>query len=357
MVVGLSGGVDSSVAAAILVEEGYDVVGATLVLWGEGRGEDEVFETVRAAREVASFLGITHRWIDLRGFFQKKVIDYFVEEYRRGRTPNPCVVCNQQVKFSALWDLAKEVGAGNVASGHYGRVVFNQEHGRYTVCRPVDKKKDQSYVLYGLSQQLLSRLLLPLGSRTKEEVRAKAAEWGLPVAQRPESQEICFVPSGDYRSFLKEKLGEVPPGPFLNLKGEKVGEHAGIPFYTIGQRRGLGVALGSRMYVVDIDPRKNAITLGPQEAVLSRGLLASGLNLLLYDDPPAWLEVEAKIRYNAAPAKALVRFLGEGWVRVEFDEPQHAVTPGQAVVFYRGDCLVGGATIEKSYKKHCGVPK
>lgn len=344
----MSGGVDSSVAAALLLEDGYDVIGATLILWG---GEDPggEIEAVRAAREVAHSLGIAHHCMDVRDFFQERVIDYFVEEYRRGRTPNPCVVCNQQVKFSALWELAKELGAGYVASGHYARAVFNQEYGRYTVCRPADKKKDQTYMLYGLSQELLSRLLMPLGFFTKREVRAKAAELGLPVAQKSESQEICFIPQGDYRSFLRKKLGEVPCGPFLNLKGEKVGEHEGIPFYTIGQRRGLGVALGSRMYVVAIDPGKNTITLGPEEAVLGRGLLASGLNLLLYGDPPAVLEVEAKIRYNAAPAEAVVRFLGDGWVRVEFVEPQHAITPGQAVVFYRGDCLVGGATIEKSY--------
>ncbi len=351
VVVGLSGGVDSSVAAALLLEEGYDVVGATLILWGEGDSSGGISEAVKAAREVARFLGITHRCIDVRDFFRQKVIDYFVAEYRRGRTPNPCIVCNQQVKFSALLDLARELGAAYVASGHYARVVFSEEYRRYTICRPADKKKDQTYVLYGLSQEMLSRLLMPLGFRTKEEVRAKAAELGLPVAQRPESQEICFIPRGDYRSFLKKKLGEVPSGPFLNLKGERVGEHAGIPFYTIGQRRGLGVALGSRMYVVAIDPIKNAITLGPEEAVLDRGLLASGLNLLLYDKPPAVLEAEAKVRYNAKPAQAKVRFLGGGWVRVEFDEPQHAITPGQAVVFYRGDCLVGGATIEKSYKK------
>lgn len=355
VIVAMSGGVDSSVTAAILLERGYDVIGVTMQIWDAERTEvdgDYVgccsLAAVEDARGVANRLGIPFYVVNFRRVFEEKVIDYFTSEYLRGRTPNPCIACNRHVKFQALLDKALSLGAGYIATGHYARLGFSGQYGRYTVCRPADRKKDQTYVLYGLTQQQIAHTLMPLGEYTKDQVREMAAGMGLPVANKAESQEICFVLDNNYRNFLKEKTRDIKPGPFINMKGEVIGEHKGIPFYTIGQRKGLGVATGERLYVVRIDPEKNAITLGPEEAILGDRLIAKDVNIILYEKLENPVKVEAQVRYNGVPSPATLTPLPGGGVCVHFHKPQRSITPGQAVVFYQGDYLVGGATIEST---------
>lgn len=349
----MSGGVDSSVTAALLLEQGYEVIGVTMQIWDTDRtevGGEHVgccsLAAVEDARRVADKLGITYYVMNFRDVFEEKVIDYFTAEYLRGRTPNPCIACNRYVKFEALLDKALGLGAEYVATGHYARLGFSEEFGRYTVRRAADRRKDQTYVLYGLTQRQIAHTLMPLADYTKEQVRKMAADFGLAVADKAESQEICFVLDDNYRGFLQEKSKDIKPGQFLNLKGEVIGKHKGIPFYTIGQRRGLGLAVGERLYVVKIDPENNAVTLGPEEAILGSDLIAGDINLILYDEITDPFEVEAQVRYNGRPAPATLTPLPEGDVKVHFHIPQRSITPGQAVVFYHDDYLVGGATIE-----------
>lgn len=358
VVVAMSGGVDSSVTAALLLEKGYDVIGVTMQIWDPGPGQATgdftgccSLSAVEDARRVADKLGIPYYVMNFRSVFQEKVIEYFTAEYLQGRTPNPCIACNRYVKFQALLDKALGLGAQYVATGHYARLEFSREYGRYTVRRPADRKKDQTYVLYGLTQSQIAHTLMPLGDFTKERVRDLAGELGLSVARKPESQEICFVHDDNYRVFLQERTSGIKPGAFLNMKGEVIGQHQGIPFYTVGQRKGLGLALGERMYVLNIDPENNTITLGPEEAVLGSCLIGEDLNLILYESLGGPLEVEAQVRYNGRPSPALLTPLPGGEVDVSFYEPQRSITPGQAVVFYKEDYLVGGATI-KSASRH-----
>jgi len=349
----MSGGVDSSVTAALLLKQGYEVIGVTMQIWDSTQtevGEEHAgccsLAAVEDARRVAGILGIPYYVMNFRDVFEKKVIDYFTSEYLRGRTPNPCIACNRYVKFDALLDRALGLGAEYVATGHYARLGFSEEYGRYTVCRSADRRKDQTYVLYGLTQYQIAHTLMPLGDYTKDQARKMAADLGLPVADKAESQEICFVLDDNYRGFLQEKAADIKPGPFLNMNGEVIGKHKGIPFYTIGQRRGLGLAAGERLYVVKIDTENNTITLGPEEAILGNGLIAKDVNLILYDELTGPIEVEAQVRYNGRPAPATLTPLPGGAVKVHFRSPQRSITPGQAVVFYHGDCLVGGATID-----------
>ncbi|OPY57434.1 MAG: tRNA-specific 2-thiouridylase MnmA [Pelotomaculum sp. PtaU1.Bin035] len=355
VIMAMSGGVDSSVTAALLLEQGYEVIGVTMQIWDTDETEisgEHVgccsLSAVEDARRVAGILGIPYYVMNFRDIFEEKVIDYFTSEYLRGRTPNPCIACNRYVKFEALLDKALSLGAECVATGHYARLGFSEEYGRYTVHRSADRRKDQTYVLYGLTQYQIAHTLMPLGDYTKDQVRKMAAGFDLPVAEKAESQEICFVLDDNYRGFLQEKVADIKPGPFLNMDGEVIGKHKGIPFYTIGQRRGLGLAAGERLYVVRINTGDNTITLGPEEAILGTGLIAKDVNLILYGELTGSIEVEAQVRYNGRPAPATLIPLPGGAVEVRFHSPQRSITPGQAVVFYHGDCLVGGATIDST---------
>lgn len=355
VIAAMSGGVDSSVTAALLLEQGYEVIGVTMQIWDSGLSEvggEHVgccsLAAVEDARRVADRLGIPYYVMNFRETFEDKVINYFTSEYLRGRTPNPCIACNRYVKFQALLDKALGLGARFVATGHYARLGFSQEYGRHTVRRSADRKKDQTYVLYGLTQHQIAHTLMPLGDFTKDKVREMAAGLNLPVADKAESQEICFVLDDNYRGFLREKAADIRPGPFLNMQGQVIGEHQGIPFYTVGQRRGLGIAAGERLYVVSIDPENNTVTLGTEEAILGTALIAEDVNMILYPGLEEPLEVEAQVRYNGRPAPATLTPLAGGEISVRFREPQRSITPGQAVVFYQGDYLVGGATIKST---------
>lgn len=356
VVVAMSGGVDSSVTAALLLEQGFDVIGVTMQIWDPAVVEVDgnfvgccSIAAVEDARKVASHLGIPHYVMNFRSYFERTVVEYFFHEYLAGRTPNPCVECNRYVKFHALLKKALALGADFIATGHYARLGYDESIGRYVVRRAVDSQKDQTYFLYTLSQEQIARTLMPLGDYTKREVREMAASFGLAIAKKPESQEVCFIPDNDYHGFIRERARKagikINPGPFLDVKGNVIGEHAGIPFYTVGQRRGLGIAAGRRIYVLSIDPVRNAVIVGPEEFLLKYELEAKNNNFILFDRLEEPFDVEARIRYRSSAAPATIEPLPSGNVRVKFKEPQRAVTPGQAVVYYRGDYLVGGGTI------------
>jgi len=355
VVAAMSGGVDSSVACAMLVEEGYEVIGVTIKTWDEcdvsNRREQArcSLQAVRDARSVADRLGIHHYVVDLRDLFARQVIGYFVDEYLRGRTPNPCIACNRHIKFGALLEKARELGAACIATGHYARVAFDEASGRYLLYRGADRGKDQSYVLYNLTQEQLARTVFPLGEHTKESIREKAMRLGLVVAEKPESQEICFVPDHDYRRFVKEKAAAkaVRPGYIIDTAGNIVGRHEGLPYYTVGQRKGLGLALGYPAYVVALDPEHNSVIVGREEDIYRGTLWAKDNNFIAVDSLKEELEVEAKIRYGAEPARAIISPEIDGRVRVRFMQPQRAITPGQSVVYYRGDLVVGGGVIDE----------
>lgn len=356
VMVAMSGGVDSSVTAALLQEHGYEVIGVTMQIWDPGQTEvagEHVgccsLSAVDDARAVASQLGIPYYVMNFRELFSQKVIDYFCAEYILGRTPNPCIACNRYIKFDGLLRKALGLEMDYLATGHYARPGYDADRSRYVLRRGLDQAKDQTYVLYGLTQPQLARILMPLGDYHKDEVRRMAAQYSLVVAEKAESQEICFIPDDHYQGFIAGRTRtEIKAGPFKDLVGNVIGQHRGIPFYTIGQRRGLGLATGERVFVVDIDPTTNTITVGPEEAILSDKLIASDNNFILFDELSDPMKVEAQIRYNARPAPATIRPLPDNRVEVLFEQPQRAITPGQAVVYYSGDYLVGGGTIERS---------
>lgn len=356
VVVAMSGGVDSSVTAALLKDEGYDVIGITMKTYEfDEVGGNVANETsccglgaMNDARAAAARIGVPHYVVDFRETFAKEVIDNFVEEYLRGRTPNPCIICNRTIKWGELLRKAEALGADFLATGHYARVRFDETRKRYVVSKAVHQAKDQSYALWALSQAALSRTMFPLGELDKQKVRELARKYGLRNAEKDESFEICFVADNDYERFLKERVpglgARVAEGAIVR-NGTVVGKHAGYPFYTIGQRRGLG-AHGRPMYVTSVDQTTNTVHIGPEEDLLRTGLLARGVNLIGRGELVEGMEVQAKIRYKDEPTPATVYPNGDGSIRVVFGEPKRAITPGQSVVFYDGEDLIGGAVID-----------
>lgn len=358
VVVGMSGGVDSSVCAYLLKEAGYNVTGVTMQIW-----QDESVQTqcskggccglsaVDDARRVAFDLAIPYYVMNFKEDFQKEVIDYFVKEYLEGRTPNPCIACNRYVKWESLLHRSLEIGADYIATGHYARVV-QLDNGRYTLEKSVTAQKDQTYALYNLTQEQLSRTLMPVGDYTKEEIRNIAEKIGLEVASKPDSQEICFVPDQDYAAFIrKEMKGNVPgKGNFVTPDGQILGKHKGIFHYTIGQRKGLNLSLGKPGYVMEIRPHTNEVVIGSHEDVFDQGLIATSLNWMSIEKVEDKIRCIAKVRYNHQGSWCEIEKLDEHRVRVVFDEPQRAITPGQAVVFYDGNYVLGGGVILSGLK-------
>jgi len=356
VVVAMSGGVDSSLAAALLQEQGNDVIGLTMNLFSlpkEFCKSEHLrsccgWRAVEDANRVALSLGISHYVADFRAEFEKSVIADFCKEYARGRTPNPCIRCNQYIKFEILIERAKKLKADYLATGHHARIEHDSKRGRYFLKKGKDKKKDQSYFLYPMTQKQLSRTLMPIGNLTKEKVRRKAGSIGLPVAQRPESQEICFVPDKNYPGFLRSRIPEAfRSGPIVDLKDRVLGQHKGIGHYTIGQRRGLGIAAPHPLYVLAIQSDKNTVVAGTNDQLYQKNLRATRVNLISIDKMEKPLSIKTKIRYKHQEAKALLTPLNSDQILVEFGKPQRAITPGQAVVFYDGDVVVGGGIIEK----------
>jgi len=352
VVVAMSGGVDSSVAAALLLEQGYDVVGVTMRLWTEDDAEAPrhhrrccSVEDTDDARAACDRLGVPHYVLNFEREFAASVVDTFVQEYARGRTPNPCLACNDRVKFRPLLEHALAMDADYLATGHYARL---RENGNgFEMWRAADPAKDQSYVLYTLGQRELSRTLFPLGDLPKAEVRAIARRHSLPNAGKPDSADICFIPSGDYRSFVAERV-ESAAGAIVDTAGNRVGEHAGIANYTVGQRRGLPARGGGEpLFVVGVDAEQNAVVVGPREELMAPGLIAEELSFVSGETPERPFRAAARIRYRSEPAPATVTVSG-GMAEVRFEAPQRAVTPGQAVVFYDGERVIGGGTIVRA---------
>ena len=374
IMVAMSGGVDSSLAAALLHEAGHDVTGVTMHLW---EGDDERLkeslccsqEMTESARRVCAQLDIPYYVFNYQREFRKYVIEYFLKEYTGGYTPNPCLECNREIKFRALLARAQALGFDYVATGHYARIRRNDERGRmndeaapsasssfiahrssFELLRAVDADKDQSYMLHMLQHHDLARLLFPIGEYAKPQVRAMAAERSLASAERPESQDICFVPGGDYRNLLiEERPASLRPGPIVDQQGREVGRHEGLPLYTIGQRKGLGVAAGQPLYVTRLDIARNAVVVGPSAALERVTLEASGVTFVGGGWPAAPFECLAQIRSHAEPVAARVTPGEQGSIRVAFARPQRAVTPGQAVVLYDGEVVLGGGRISAEF--------
>lgn len=352
VVVAMSGGVDSSVTAAILARRGYDAVGISMRLYSTPQDQytksccspDDLFD----ARTVADSLSIPFYVANYEQEFRRRVISYFVDEYRRGRTPNPCVACNDHLKFDILLKRSLALGAKYLATGHYARIDRSGDHPK--LLRGEDESKDQSYFLFGLPRKALGRIMFPLGEVTKQQVRDYAGDLDLETASKPESQEICFVGGGDYKEFVAELLEteEKTPGKIVTVDGEVLGEHEGIHQFTVGQRRGLGISYHKKLYVQSIRPDDGTVVVGGQHDLLSRGLVAERCNWLSFERPPGPVECSVQIRYRSDTAPALVTVGDDAQTAfVEFEEPQRAVTPGQAAVFYRGDEVLGGGWIEE----------
>ena len=343
--VAMSGGVDSAAAALLLQQAGYEVWGVTLRLQSCAGAVEAAEAEIDAARRAAEALGIPHRVLDLRERFRSAVMDRFVSEYLAGRTPNPCVDCNREIKFGALLDWALEQGADYLSTGHYARVDQAGENGRWRLLRGTDRRKDQSYVLYQLTQRQLSHLLLPLGNYDKPAIRSLVENRGLSNARKADSQDICFIPDGDYAAFLARSGAELVPGDFVDQTGRVLGRHKGLPCYTPGQRKGLGVSAGEPVYVLRKEAASNRIILGPDSALYTTELTAERVNWLSVPPPEGPMAVTAKTRYTQREAAATAELLPDGRLRVIFQEPQRAVTAGQAVVLYVGDAVAGGGTI------------
>jgi tRNA-specific 2-thiouridylase len=348
VVVAMSGGVDSSVAAALLVQQGYDVVGIMLKLWSDGDGGRVnrccTPADVDAARSVAQQLGIPFYLINIADSFRSIVVDYFIDEYASGRTPNPCLVCNRQIRYDLLLNTALGLGAQYLATGHYARV--REANGQYQLLRGVDAQKDQAYVLSVLGQHELAHALWPLGEMTKPQVRELAAKFNLPVAEKIESQDLCFLANGDYRDFLMRHApdGSIRPGPIRTTSGELIGEHRGLPFYTIGQRKGIGIAATEPLYVIALEAADNAVIVGTKGELGRSECAARDMHYVSGEAPDHVFRATAKIRYKAREAAATVHADGDR-VRVEFDEPQRDITPGQGLVLFDGEVVIGQGII------------
>jgi tRNA-specific 2-thiouridylase len=370
VVVAMSGGVDSSLAAYLLKKKGYDVFGITMKLWDykdvggdlHKDGRCCSLEAMSDARHICSQIDVPHYVWDFTSEFQEKVIQNFIDEYQRGKTPNPCIVCNTEIKWKVLWDKAKKLGADFIATGHYARIEYDDDEKRYLLLKGKDQAKDQSYALWGLSQENLSKTIFPLGDLNKKETRELSLEFGLKTAFKEESQEICFIPDDDYGRFLRERgsaEGGSPAkcggkgqgargkeGPICNLKGEKIGTHPGICFYTIGQRRGLNIALGKPIYVVKIDPDKNAIYMGEDKDLFKSFFVVSNVNWIAIPELEEELECEIKIRYLHQPTRGKISKLTKEKILIKFQKPERAITPGQSAVFYQGEKVIGGGIID-----------
>jgi tRNA-specific 2-thiouridylase len=349
----MSGGVDSSATAALLQEQGYDVIGITLKLWPQdcvNRAEDKCCgpQAVTDARSVCDRLGIPYYLIDEAAEFQKHVIQYFADEYKAGRTPNPCVMCNRNLKFGRLIDRADQLGADFIATGHFARIEKNADGSRYLLKRGRDLRKDQSYFLFSLRQDQLARALFPLGEKTKSDTRAVARHCNLKTADKEESMEICFVPDNNYGGFLQQaNLVQKHRGEIVDLAGKILGHHDGIEFYTIGQRRGLGITTPEPVYVIELDAENNRVVVGDDSALDRDEFTATNCNWIPCDKLSEPIEVTAKIRYNHAGTPATLTPSGNGTVNVKLHLPQRAITPGQAAVFYQDDIVMGGGWIAR----------
>lgn len=337
--IGLSGGVDSSVAAYLLKEKGYDVIGITMRVCSD-------IDVPEDARKVAQELGIPYHIIDLRDEFKKCVIDNFAEEYLQGRTPNPCSVCNKYIKFGSMLEKAMELGADYIATGHYARI--EEHNGRYLILNAKDDKKDQTYMFYSLTQDVLKHVLMPCGEYTKSEIREFAKKIGLEIHDKKESMDICFIPDNNHGKYIEglEVKDKVKPGNFVDKEGNILGKHKGLIYYTIGQRKGLGLSLGKPSFVIDIIPEKNEVVVGEEKEIFNSGLIAKDINFIPFDKLENPMEVEAKIRYSTTKNNATIMPFENGKLKVIFKDKQRAITKGQRVVFYVEDMLVGGGTIE-----------
>lgn len=350
--VGMSGGVDSSVAAYLLKEQGFDVIGVTMQIWQDEEplamaenGGCCGLSAVDDARRVADRLDIPYYVLNFKREFKDKVIDYFIDEYIHARTPNPCIACNRYVKWEALLNRAVELGCDYIATGHYARVC-RLDNGRFALQKSAAVRKDQTYALYNLTQEQLSRTLMPVGEYDKEQIRKMAEEIGLSVAGKPDSQEICFIPDNDYASYIEKETGQTfLEGDFVDAGGKVLGRHKGIIHYTVGQRKGLGLSLGAPAFVTELRPETNEVVIGTNEDTFHDRLLADRVNWMSIPELQGERRVTAKIRYSHQGAPCIIRMTGEDEVECRFDEPVRAITPGQAVVFYDGDIVVGGGTI------------
>ena len=347
----MSGGVDSSVAAYLLKEQGYDVIGVTMQIWQEDKEYEEreggccSLSAVDDARRVADKIGIPFYVLNFRDSFKKNVIDYFIDEYMEGKTPNPCIACNKYLKFDELLKKAQGIGADYIATGHYAKI--EEHNGRYILVKSDDDKKDQTYALYNMTQEQLAHTLMPCGEYTKDRIREIAKEIGLDVHNKKDSEEICFISDNNHGKYISEAMpGKFKQGNFVDKDGNILGKHKGIVYYTIGQRKGLGLAMGRPVFVTDINPLTNEVVVGAEEDIFKTDLICKDINFIAFDNLDKSLELKAKIRYSAKPATATITPLENGKVRVSFKEKQRAITKGQSVVFYLDDLVVGGGIIE-----------
>jgi tRNA-specific 2-thiouridylase len=351
VLLGMSGGVDSSVSAILLKEQGYEVIGVTFVLW-ENEDAKKCIDTssVLDAKKVCDSLGIKHYKLDCKKEFKEHVIDNFINTYKECKTPNPCIECNRYLKFGVMMDIAKKFGAEYIATGHYALTSYSEEYGRYGVKKSKAGKKDQSYVLYNIPKDVVKKAIFPLGEfENKEEIRKKAEEYNLEVSDKKDSQEICFIPDNDYVNFLEKKCNiSRKEGNIVTKKGDILGRHEGLYRYTVGQRKGIHTSSNERLYVIKLDKEKNELVVGNEVELFSTQVYVNNVNLLLVDELTKPMEVKAKIRYLAKEETAIIYPIENGIMKVEFVNPQRAVTPGQSIVFYIGDYVLGGGKIEEA---------